>query len=174
MLHKWSHTVFIMWLAFFAQYVPQSFMLIHVIYLFSLYFKRLYHKLSILLILMGTWFVSSFELLQTQLLWTFFLKYLLFLAILDISCCVQAFSSCSKQGHSSLWCISFSLQWLLFQWSMGFRCMDSVVAALRLYWAHQLWCMGFVAQQHMESSWTRDQTCVPYIGRQIPNHWTNR
>ena len=26
----------------------------------------------------------------------------------------------------------------------------------------------------MESSWTRDQTCVPCIGRQIPNHWTTR
>ena len=27
--------------------------------------------------------------------------------------------------------------------------------------------MGLAASQHMESSWTRDQTCVPYIGRQI-------
>ena len=26
----------------------------------------------------------------------------------------------------------------------------------------------------MESSWTRDRTCVPCIGRRIPNHWTNR
>ena len=36
--------------------------------------------------------------------------------------------------------------------------------------------MGFshCAPQHMESSWTRDLTCVPCIGRQILNHWTTR
>ena len=32
-------------------------------------------------------------------------------------------------------------------------------------WA-QLWYVG--------SSWTRDQTCVPCIGRQILNHWTTK
>ena len=115
------------------------------IYLFSPYFERLHHKLSILLVLVGIWFVSSFELSQTLLLWTFFLKYLLFLATLDMSCCVQAFSSCGKQGNS-LWCISFSLQWLLLRWSTAFRRMGSVVAALRLCWAHQLWYVGFVAR----------------------------
>ena len=26
--------------------------------------------------------------------------------------------------------------------------------------AQQLWCTGLAAQQHVESSWTRDQTCV--------------
>ena len=34
--------------------------------------------------------------------------------------------------------------------------------------------MGLVAPQHMESSWTRDQTHVPHIGRQILNHWPPR
>ena len=29
-----------------------------------------------------------------------------------------------------------------------------------------------VAPWHVESSWTRDQTCIPHIGRQILNHWT--
>ena len=38
----------------------------------------------------------------------------------------------------------------------------------------QLWHMGLVALWHVESSWTRDQTCVPCIGRQIFNHWTTR
>ena len=38
--------------------------------------------------------------------------------------------------------------------------------------AQQLWHMGLVAPRHVESSRTRDQTCVPCIGRQIPNHWT--
>ena len=34
--------------------------------------------------------------------------------------------------------------------------------------------MGLVAPWHVKSSWTRDQTCVPHIGRQNPNHWTTR
>ena len=34
--------------------------------------------------------------------------------------------------------------------------------------------MGSVAPQHVGSSWTRDQTCVPYTGREILNHWTTR
>ena len=33
---------------------------------------------------------------------------------------------------------------------------------------------GLVAPQHVGSSQTRDQTCVPRIGRRILNHWTNR
>ena len=36
----------------------------------------------------------------------------------------------------------------------------------------QLWCTGFVALRHVESSWTRDQTHISCIGRQILNHWT--
>ena len=28
--------------------------------------------------------------------------------------------------------------------------------------------------QHMESSWTRDQDCVPCIGRRILNHWITK
>ena len=32
--------------------------------------------------------------------------------------------------------------------------------------------MGLVALQRVESSWTRDQTCVPCIGRRIPIHCT--
>ena len=33
---------------------------------------------------------------------------------------------------------------------------------------------GSAALQHGESSQTRDQTCVPYIGRQILNQWPTR
>ena len=32
--------------------------------------------------------------------------------------------------------------------------------------------MGLVALQNVESSWSRDQTCVPCSGRQILNHQT--
>ena len=46
---------------------------------------------------------------------------------------------------------------------------------------HGLWGTGavvvvqaLVAAWHVASSRTRDQTCVPGIGRQILNHWTTR
>ena len=35
-----------------------------------------------------------------------------------------------------------------------------------------LWCTGLAALRHVGSSWTRVQTCVPCIGRQILNHWS--
>ena len=47
----------------------------------------------------------------------------------------------------------------------------SVVGARRL---QQLWCMVLVASWHVESSWTRDRTCVPCIGRWILIHCTTR
>ena len=36
------------------------------------------------------------------------------------------------------------------------------------------WPTGLAALQHVESSWTRDRTRVPCIGRQILNHWTSQ
>ena len=41
-------------------------------------------------------------------------------------------------------------------------------------WLQWLWCEGLVVPQHVGSSWIRDQTCVPCIGRQVLNHWTTR
>ena len=87
-----------------------------------------------------------------------FLKKCLFLAALGLCCC--AFCSCGEQGPLLLQYVGFPLQWLLFLWSMGSRCMGSVVMV------HELSC------SHVESSWTRDQTHVPC--RQILNHWTTR
>ena len=40
--------------------------------------------------------------------------------------------------------------------------------------AKELRCTGWVALQHVGSSWTRDWTCVSCIGRQILNHWATR
>ena len=51
------------------------------------------------------------------------------------------------------------------------------VALCRLFSSHSdqgLPCMSFVAPWHVESFWTRDQTCVPCIGRWILYHWTSR
>ena len=41
-------------------------------------------------------------------------------------------------------------------------------------WAQRLWHTGLVAPRHVGSSQTRDQTCVPCIGRWILNYWTTK
>ena len=38
----------------------------------------------------------------------------------------------------------------------------------------QLWHTGLDVPHHVESSRTRDRTCVPCIGRWILYHWTTR
>ena len=52
-----------------------------------------------------------------------------------------------------------SVPWLLLLWSTRSRHMG-------------LWLTGLTALRHVESSRSRDQACVPHMGRQIPNHWT--
>ena len=47
-------------------------------------------------------------------------------------------------------------------------------AGSRLQALQQFWCTGFVAPQHMRSSWIRDYTYVFCNGRWILNHWTTR
>ena len=59
-------------------------------------------------------------------------------------------------GYSSLWCSGFSLRWILLLRSTGSR------------------RAGAVAPRHVGSSWTRDRTCVPCIGRRILNHCATR
>ena len=83
------------------------------------------------------------------------------------------FSSCNKWVHSSLRCSSFSL------WGYSFVFFCGVQALVVL--APGLWSTGsivvgtgLVAPQHVGSSWTRDQTCVPCIGRRITYHWATR
>ena len=84
------------------------------------------------------------------------------------------FSSCGKEGL-----LSSCGDW--FSHCSGFSCCraqsvgcaGSVVAAPRpsstgsVAVAH-----GLAAAWHVGSSWSRDQTHVSCIGRQIPNHWT--
>ena len=55
----------------------------------------------------------------------FFFKFLfiyLFLAMLGLCCCARAFSSCGERGLLFVWCMGFSLWWLLLLQSMGSRC----------------------------------------------------
>ena len=62
-------------------------------------------------------------------------------------------------GHSPV-----ALWWLLLLWSTDSR-------AHRLQYLQN---MGFVALWHGKSSWTRDQSHVPCIGRGILNRWTSK
>ena len=74
-------------------------------------------------------------------------------------------------SYSSLRCTSFSLLWPVLLWSTGSRCVGFSSCST---WAQWLWLTGLVALRNMGSSWTRDQTHVPCIGRWILNHCATR
>ena len=74
-------------------------------------------------------------------------------------------------GYSSLWCVGFSLWWLLLLQSTGSRRLGFSSCGTR---AQQLWHTGLVAPRYVGSSRTRDQTHVSCIGRQIVNHCATR
>ena len=109
----------------------------------------------------------------------------------------------ASRGYSSLQCAGLSLCGLSCYGAQALGTRASLVAALRLSscgtqaldcagfsscgtWAQQLWLVcstaqaqqlwptGLAAPQHVGSSWTRDQTCVPCTGRRILNHCTTR
>ena len=61
------------------------------------------------------------------------------------------------RGYSVVVAHGFSLHWHLGECELSTR-----------------WCVGLVAPQHVESSWTRDQTHFLCIARWIPNHWTTK
>ena len=68
----------------------------------------------------------------------------------------------------------------LWLWRVGEPLRCSVRASLRggLSCCHRQaplwWYTGLVAPRHVGSSWIRDPTCVPFIGRQILNHRVTR
>lgn len=97
--------------------------------------------------------------------------------MLGLCWCVWAFSSCGEQGLLSLLA----------------ACGPSYCSGFSCYRAQALECVGFcscssqalecglsscgsglVAARHVGSSWIRDGTGVPYIGRWFPNYWTTR
>ena len=73
------------------------------------------------------------------------------------------------ESRATLRCRGFSLWWLLLLWRTGSRCAGFSICGT---WAQKLWCMGLVALQHVESSLTRDWTCVPCIDSWIIIHCT--
>ena len=90
-----------------------------------------------------------------QLLFKIFIC--LFLTVLSLCCCFRASSSFSYWGLLSSCGVQASCDGGFSYWGP---------------WA--LGHVGLVALWNVESSWTRDGTCVPCIGRQILNHWTTR
>ena len=88
----------------------------------------------------------------------------LFLVALSFCCCVNSFPCCSKWGLLLL-VVHRASHW-------GAFC--SCIAQALEHRCQQLWCMGLVAVQHVDSSWTRDGTHLPFIGRGIPIHCTIR
>ena len=93
----------------------------------------------------------------SQILFIFFKLFTyLFMAALGLPCCMQAFFSCSEQG-------------LLFVVVCRL-----LIVVTSLVMEHKFRHMGFSDLLPMESSWTRNWTRVPCIGRWIFLHCTTR
>ena len=89
-----------------------------------------------------------------------FLVLLFFLAVLDLRCFAQAFSSCAKWRLLLLPRVDFSLRWLLllgsrFSSCVGFSSCGTQALEHRLSGCGLAVAMGLVALQHVES-WIRD------------------
>ena len=89
--------------------------------------------------------------------------FVLFLAALDLRCCTWLSLVAESRGYS----LVLAPKPLIAVWLLLLLSMSSRVRT-------QLWPMGPVAPWHVGSSWTRDRTHVPCIGRRILNHWTTR
>ena len=95
------------------------------------------------------------------------LFFVFLMAALGLRCFMQAFSSWGVWGLLSVLVHRLLIAVSSLMWSTGSR---RVQHAGSRAWAQQLRPMGLVAPGWWESSWIRDQTCVPCIGRQILTH----
>lgn len=84
--------------------------------------------------------------------------------------------SAGVRATLSLWCVGFSLEWLLLLWSVGCRAHPaSAVAALgsegpgSVVAAH-----GLKLAPYAGSSQIRDRTCASFIGTWILYYWATR
>ena len=110
-------------------------------------FKRLKHKEETEIIL-----IVSLERTTVNILFFFFWLRWVFVAARELlsSCSAQA----SHGSGSSCW---------------GARQLGSRACRLQ-----QLWCSDLFVPQHVEPSQVRNWTYVPFIDRQMLNHWTTR
>ena len=127
---------------------------------------------------------SPFMLLQVAIFYSFLKIVFIYFWLCRVFIAAQGLSLVTMcGGYSSSWCTDL-LQWLLLLQSTDSRAhelqllqhegsvipahgpssMGSVVVAQGLSCGCGMW----------DSSWTRDWTCVPCIGRQIPNLWITR
>ena len=99
------------------------------------------------------------------------------LAVLGLCVAAWRLSLAVPSGARSLvWCTAFPLRWLL---SCGAQARGSPAAAVVActgsgVQAPWLGRVSLIAPWHVESSWTRDQPCVSWVGSRIFNHWTTR
>ena len=99
-----------------------------------------------------------------SVLWNF-LQYFLFLIYLFIyGCCEKAFSNCARVGDTFHCSVQAS-------YCGGFSSLSGAQAPGM--WMSVVEAYGLVAFGDL-SSWTRVQTQISCIGRQVPNHWTTR
>ena len=111
------------------------------------------HKISRMILIDCSCFKESYYRKQISF------RNLFFFFWLSWVCCAQAFSSCSEQ------------ELLFFCTAWDSHCGGFCYCGAR---SQQLWHTGLVAPQHVESSWTRDGTHVPCIGRWILIHCSTR
>jgi len=90
---------------------------------------------------------------------------------LGLHCCAWAFSSCGEQGLPFVGVCGLLTVVASLVREQPLGAWASVVAAHRL---SSCGAQALVALWHVESSWTGNQTRVPYIGRQILIHCTTR
>ena len=103
---------------------------------------------------------------------SFYLSSYLFLVLLDLRGCRWAFSIIATRGdysrvavHGLLIVVASLLH------STGCTHVSFCSCSTQ---AQQLWLLGLVALRPVESSWTRDSTCVPCSDRWILIHCTTR
>ena len=53
-------------------------------------------------------------------------------------------------------------------WHTGFRSGGAQASGVVAHRLQEWWRTGLVALRHVGSSWTRDQTCVPWVGDSLP------
>ena len=100
----------------------------------------------------------------------------LFLAVLGLRCCAWAFSSCSKQGllFIAVCKLPIVVASLVAEHRLQAHRLQQLWHVGSRAQAQQLWHTGLVAPWHVGSSWARDRTHVPCIGRQFLNRCATR
>ena len=109
--------------------------------------------------------------------WQQFPSTLLFLAVLDLHCCMGFALVVASGNCSLLQCMGFSLLWPLWLWSKGFSSCGTwaVVAAPRLQGTGSIAVVRLVSYSTACGIFpARDQNRVSCIGRQILYHWACR